>query len=36
MFLGKKIGCKLVRWAGLIAGIVFIAIGLKILLEGIL
>ncbi|MFA6861751.1 MAG: manganese efflux pump [Bacilli bacterium] len=34
--LGKKIGCKLIRWAGLISGIVFLATGLKILLEGIL
>lgn len=33
---GKKIGNYLIRWAGLIAGIVFIGIGLKILLEGIL
>lgn len=32
-FLGKKIGGWLVNWAGLIAGIVFIAIGLKILIE---
>lgn len=30
---GKKIGRYLVKWAGLIAGIVFIGIGLKILLE---
>lgn len=29
---GKKIGKYLVKWAGLIAGIVFIGIGLKILL----
>ncbi len=34
--LGKKIGCALIKWAGLIAGIVFFATGLKILLEGIL
>lgn len=33
---GRKIGNYLVKWAGLIAGIVFIAIGLKVLLEGIL
>ena len=30
---GKKIGKYLINWAGLIAGLVFIAIGLKILLE---
>lgn len=30
---GKKVGKYLINWAGLIAGIVFIAIGLKILLE---
>lgn len=35
-FLGKKVGKWLENWAGLIAGIVFIGIGLKILLEGIL
>jgi len=35
-FLGKKIGNKLIKWAGLVAGIVFFATGLKILLEGIL
>ena len=35
-FLGKKIGNWLEDWAGLIAGIVFIGIGLKILLESIL
>ena len=34
--LGKKIGNKLSNWAGLIAGVVFFATGLKILLEGIL
>jgi putative Mn2+ efflux pump MntP len=34
--LGKKVGMKLIKWAGLIAGIVFFATGLKILLEGIL
>lgn len=33
---GKHLGDKLEKWAGLIAGIVFIAIGLKILLEGVL
>lgn len=33
---GRKIGNYLVKWAGLIAGIVFIAIGLKILPEGTL
>lgn len=36
IFLGKKIGGWLESWSGLIAGIVFIAIGLKILLESIL
>lgn len=30
---GKKVGKYLVKWAGLIAGIVFIGTGLKILLE---
>lgn len=30
---GKKVGKYLINWAGLIAGLVFIAIGLKILLE---
>lgn len=35
-FLGKKVGGWLEKWAGLIAGIVFIVIGVKILLEGIL
>lgn len=35
-FLGKKIGGWLEDWAGLIAGIVFIGIGLKILLESLL
>lgn len=33
---GKLIGDKLEKWAGLIAGIVFIGVGLKILLEGVL
>lgn len=36
IFLGKKIGGWLENWSGLIAGIVFIGIGLKILLESIL
>ena len=36
IFLGKKIGGWLENWSGLIAGVVFIAIGLKILLESIL
>lgn len=36
ILFGKVIGDKLEKWAGLIAGVVFIAIGLKILLEGIL
>lgn len=35
LLLGRKIGDKFERWAGLIAGVAFIAIGLKILLEGI-
>lgn len=34
--LAKQIGSKLEKWASLIASIVFIAIGIKILLEGIL
>ncbi len=33
---GKLIGKKLSKWANLISGIVFIGVGLKILLEGIL
>lgn len=36
IILGKLIGTKIKKWAGLIAGIVFIGVGLKILLEGIL
>lgn len=36
IFLGKEIGGWLENWSGLIAGVVFIAIGLKILLESIL
>lgn len=36
IFLGKKIGGWLENWSGLIAGITFIGIGLKILLESIL
>lgn len=34
--LAKQIAKYLEKWAGLIAAIVFLAIGLKILLEGIL
>lgn len=34
--LGKKIGKFLDDWAGLISGLVFFGVGLKILLEGIL
>lgn len=33
---GRKIGKYIIRWAGLIAGIVFIGIGLKILIESYL
>lgn len=33
---GKKVGKYLVKWAGLIAGLVFIGIGLKILIESYL
>lgn len=36
IFLGKKVGKWLEEWSGLIAGIVFIGIGLKILLESLL
>lgn len=36
IFLGKFVGKFLEKWASLIAGFVFIAIGVKILLEGIL
>lgn len=36
VFLAKQIAGPLEKWAGLIASIVFIAIGIKILLEGIL
>lgn len=36
VLLAKKVACKLEKWAGLIASIVFLAVGLKILLEGIL
>lgn len=36
IILGKKIGKWLINWAGLIAGVVFIIIGIKILLDGIL
>ena len=36
ILLAKKVACKLEKWAGLIASIVFLAVGLKILLEGIL
>ena len=36
LLLGKKIGSFLEKWAGLLAGIVFLIIGIKILLEGIL
>lgn len=36
ILLGKFIGKFLEKWSSLIAGIVFIAVGLKILLEGIL
>lgn len=35
-FFGKKIGKHLIDWAELIAGIIFIAIGIKILLESYL
>lgn len=36
VFLAKQIAGPLEKWAGLIASIVFVAIGIKILLEGIL
>lgn len=36
ILLAKQLACKLEKWAGLIAAIVFFAVGLKILLEGIL
>ena len=36
VFLAKFLACKLEKWAGLIAALVFFAVGLKILLEGIL
>lgn len=36
VFLAKQIAGPLEKWAGLIASVVFIAIGIKILLEGIL
>lgn len=35
-FFGSKLAGKLERWASLISGIVFFAVGLKILLEGVL
>ncbi len=34
--LGKLIGKKLSKWANLISGLVFIAVGIKILVEGLL
>ena len=36
IILAKIVACKLEKWAGLIASIVFLAVGLKILLEGLL
>lgn len=36
VFLAKKLAGPLEKWAGLIATVVFIGIGIKILLEGIL
>lgn len=36
VFLAKQIAGPLEKWAGLIASVVFIVIGIKILLEGIL
>lgn len=36
VFLAKQIAGPIEKWAGLIAAIVFVGIGLKILLEGIL
>lgn len=33
IFTGKKIGLKLIRWAGLISGIVFLIIGIRIPVE---
>lgn len=36
VILAKQLACKLERWAGLIAAIVFLGVGLKILLEGLL
>jgi len=35
-FFSKKLAGKLEKWAGLIASIIFLAVGIKILLEGIL
>ena len=35
-FCGKLVANKLERWAGLIAAIVFLVIGLKILIEGLI
>ena len=36
VFLAKQIAGSLEKWAGLIAALVFVGIGIKILLEGIL
>lgn len=36
VLLAKQVAKYLEKWAGLIAAIVFLAVGLKILLEGIL
>ena len=36
VFLAKKIAGPLEKWAGLLASLIFLGIGLKILLEGIL
>lgn len=36
VILAKQLACKLEKWAGLIAAIVFLLVGIKILLEGIM
>ena len=36
VFLGKKIGDRFARQAGLLGGVILLAIGIKILIEGIL
>jgi putative Mn2+ efflux pump MntP len=36
VFIGKKVGNKLADKAGLLGGIVLLAIGIKILIEGLI